>query len=156
MIFLEFRSFFCLFSGFHNFSLSFGVFPLFCNFSGVSSYLSFPPFHDIKMAFMASDRHTFCGFPQIFGTFLGFVPLFGSFPPFCYNYNHDHLYSSLPNLLSRASGVGCPTNHLCGPVGCLINRSTCSHITIFQFPPNYCGSMVLQFVFTCKNGTSYS
>ncbi len=37
-----------------------------------------------------------------------------------------------------------------GPVGCLINRSTCSHTTIFLFPPGFCGSMGLQFVFICK------
>ena len=43
---------------------------------------------------------------------------------------------------------------LCGPVGCLINRSTCSHTTIFLLPPGFCGSMVLQFVLICKNGTN--
>ena len=37
-----------------------------------------------------------------------------------------------------------------GPIGSLINRSTCSHTTNFLFPPNFCGSMVLQSVFICK------
>ncbi len=39
---------------------------------------------------------------------------------------------------------------VCGPIGSLINRSTCSHTTIFCFSPNYCGSMVLQSVSICK------
>ena len=42
---------------------------------------------------------------------------------------------------------------MCGPIGSLLNRSTCSHTTIFCFPPNYCGSMVLQSVSICKKGT---
>ena len=39
---------------------------------------------------------------------------------------------------------------LCGPIGSLRNRSTCSHITNSLFPPNFCGSMVLKSVFICK------
>ncbi len=41
---------------------------------------------------------------------------------------------------------------VCGPVGCLINRSTCSHTTIFHFPPDFTGSLVVQFIFICKMG----